>query len=173
MFEASLKWIGDEDAVRDDVCDRGALLEGDEGVIGAGHDDLEALGFEEFAGAEADIEGEILFIAEDADGAFVMAAVAGIEDDSIDGVEAGDEFRAEAGLDDLREVEAGDDELVAIGGDREAEPLIDAVDDGEAAIDGELDLVLAVVEQECFGERLGRARRRYLAHGGDGLPGKS
>ena len=92
---------GDEDAVGGGVGEGGALLEGDEGVIGAGHEDLEAIGFEELAGAEADVEGEVFFVAKDADGAFVMAAVAWIEDDGIDGIEAGDELRAEAGLDDL------------------------------------------------------------------------
>ena len=150
---------GDEDAVGGDIGDGGALLKRDEGVIGAGHDDLDAFGLEELAGAETDVEGEVLFVAEDADSAFVMAAMAGVEDDGIHGVQAGDEFGAKAGLDDLREVQAGDDEPVGIRDDWEAEPLVDSVDDGEAAVEGELDGVLAVVQEERSGQGLGRGWR--------------
>ena len=75
----------DENAVRSAVCGDRALLERDESVIGAGHEDLDAFCLEELAGAETDIEGKIFFVAEDADGAFVVTAMAGIEDDRVDG----------------------------------------------------------------------------------------
>ena len=100
---------GDEDAIGGGICDCGTLLKGDEGVVRSGSSRrLQAfLPRGVFSGTEAHIEGEIFFVAEDADGAFVMAAMAGIQDDGIvTGIEAGDEFRAEAGLDGFCEIEA-------------------------------------------------------------------
>lgn len=162
-----VKVDGDEDAVRDGVGHSGTLLKGDEGVIGARHDDVEALGLEELAGPEADIEREVFFIAEYADGAAVVAAMAGVEHHCVYGAQAVDELRAEAGLDDLCEVKAGDGELVALGGYGKAEPLVDAINDRQPIVEGELDLVPAVIEKKLPGKRCGWARGEHLADGRD------
>ncbi len=63
------------------------------------------------------------------------------------------------------------DELVALGGDGEAEPLVDAINDRQPAVEGELDLVPAVIEQERPGERLPGLRGSIWLTGGT-LPGK-
>ena len=90
--------------------------------------------------------------------------MAGIEHHGIDRGQIRDELRAQAGLDDFREIEPGNDEPVLILDDGKAEPLVDAVDHGQAAVQRELDLMFAVVQENALGQRLQGAGRRHLAH---------
>jgi len=77
---------GDEEVSLRFVGDGGAGLEGDEGVVGAGVDDLDAeFVRQQLAEAEGDVEHDVLlFDAVDAERAGVVAAVACVDDDASD-----------------------------------------------------------------------------------------
>src|SRR6186713_435615 len=89
-------------------------------------------------------------VAERARGAFVKSAVPGIEHYGLDFAAALDHLRTELWLDGFREIDAGDEKLVVVGDDRETEPVADAVDDGFAAVEGDLELVPAVIKDDRF-----------------------
>ena len=61
-----------------------------------------------------------------------------------------DHVGPELRLDRFREVDPGDEEFVVVGDDGETEPVADAVHDGFAAVEGDLELVAAVVEDDAF-----------------------
>jgi len=77
---------GDEEVGLGLVGDRGACLKRDEGVVAARVDDVgaEAL-FEQAAETEGNVEDDVFFFdAAGAEGAGVMSAMAGVDDDAVD-----------------------------------------------------------------------------------------
>jgi len=138
----------DKDGILRRVRDPGADFERDEDVILTGHDDLEAFGLQHRAQLARDIERIRLLVAVSAGRAFVETAVAGIEHHGGDFAAALDHVGPELGLDGFGKVDARDEEFVVLGDDGEAEPVADAVHDGFAAVEGELELVAAVIEND-------------------------
>jgi hypothetical protein len=132
------------------VGDGGALLQGDEHIGGAGHHHLVMQGLEEFPGALGDIESEVFFVAVSGRRAVIVAAVAGIEDDGGDGLESANQFRAQPGLDDLAQVKARDEDLIALLTDWKGEPLFDAIDPGLARARGDFQLHDAGIQGDGF-----------------------
>ncbi len=61
-----------------------------------------------------------------------------------------DHLRPQLRLDGLGEIDAGDEEFVVLRDDGKAEPVAHAVHDRFAAIEGELELIPAVIEHDGF-----------------------
>ena len=132
----------DEDGVSVAIRDFDTLGEGGEFVGLAGEDDVESaffeLGLEEFG----DLEGEVFFMADAADGTGVLASVTWIDDDGGEGRCGADVFGAEDRIDQLGQIDAGDEVAAALDDDGVAEDELDVIHpevlttDGEAHFDG-------------------------------------
>src|SRR5436190_941575 len=72
------------------------------------------------------------------------------EHDVLDFPAALDHVGPELRLDGLREIDAGDEEFVVVRDDGKTEPVADAIHNGFAAIERDLELVAAIVEDDAF-----------------------
>ena len=122
----------DENRIGDAVGDGRAFFERDENVRRARQHHGVARLFQRRAGAQRDIEREVFFKTKARTRAAVVPAVAGIEHDGRDRLQAGDQLRAQARLDDLAEVEPRDERVAVFHADGKGEPLLHAVDAGFA-----------------------------------------
>ena len=59
----------------------------------------------------------------------------------------------------FRQVDAGDEKFVVVRNDGETEPVADAVHDGFAAVEGQLELVPAVIETTVLAGRIDVAQK--------------
>ena len=96
-FWAIVKVDADEEDIRVGVGNVSPGIEGDEDIGGAGHDGVEAGGFELGPEAKGDVEGEIFLLEMVAGDAAVHAAVAGIDDNGVEGAGGIDDARCAAG----------------------------------------------------------------------------
>ena len=138
----------DEDRVAGGVGETGAHVERDEDIVLAGQNHLEALLLQERAKLASDVERELFFGAESVPGAFIETAVAGIEHDGLNLSFLDKHLRTQLRLDGFGEIDARDEELVVLRNDGEAKPVAHTVHDGFAAVEGDLELVPAVIEND-------------------------
>ena len=138
----------DEDGIARGVGDAGAQFERNEDIVLARHDHFKTFGLKKRAQQTGDIERVLLLAAECAQRTLVETAVAGIEHDRLHLALVLEHLRAQLRLDGLGQIDPRDEKFPILGDDGEAEPVAHAVHDGFAAIERELKLVAAVVEDD-------------------------
>lgn len=112
LFPGVVVVDADEDGAFVAVGGADALGEGDEVVAAAGHDRAEAHGFEVGFEADGGVEGEVFFVDATPLAAFVVAAVAGVDDDGAEtGLGGGAENEESAESEELDEVFHGVQEI--------------------------------------------------------------
>ena len=148
----------DEDRIFGGVRDPGPQFQRHEDVAVAGHFHFNPFGFEERLDIAGDVEGEILLAPVTAGRALVVAAVAGVEHDSLELPEIRDHLRAQLRLERLREIDSRDEVLAVLFRDREAEPAAHAVDHHFTAVELELEGIRAVVDANTLFDRRAAGR---------------
>ena len=146
----------DEDRIFGGVRDPGSQFQRHEDIAVAGHFYIDPLGFEERLDVAGDVEGEILLAPVATGRALVVAAVAGVEHDSLELPEVRDHLRAQLRLEGLCQIDSRDEVLAVLFRDWKAEPAAHAVDHHFTAVELELDGICAVVDPDTLFDRRDR-----------------
>lgn len=145
----------DENRVFRSIGNPRTQLEGDENITVAGHLYVQSPGFEQRLEIFGDIEREIFFVAIRTDGAFVVTAMPGINDDGSELAEIRDHLWTELGLNRFREINSGNEIMAVLFDHRETEPVANAIDHYLPAVALEFEGVLPVLEPDALLRRSG------------------